>query len=309
MEPLPRPGTAMSQRSRTRGMSNDAPEMMPSAPIRTMTPISAYPQSAMSMHEPVAPQISRPGTAMSQRSRGRGYSNDAPETVPVGPSRNMTPTSGHPRSASSINAPTPFELARPGTGMSNRSRGRGYSNEAPEIVSTNSSRNMTPMSGPPGHTQTLPEPIRTRTPGPIHNLYYPPVSPIPEMDGRESPAFPPGHPLRPDTPTAPPPRYTSFGHGPSLPRLRTPSNGGHEGGYMAYNPNQRSSPPPLTNTNESYQSYQSYNPSSANTNAHSFSRPYHTDSGRSTPQGSNLQPPGLYPPERAGSFDDILDHY
>lgn len=309
MEPLPRPGTAMSQRSRTRGMSNDTPDTMPSGPIRNMTPVSAYPQSNMSMHEPVAPHTSRPGTATSQRSRTRGYSDDAPEMIPSGPPRNMTPASGHPRSATSISAPALPEVVRPGTSMSNRSRGRGYSNEAPEIVAMNPSRNMTPVSTQADHTQYFPEQHRTRTPAPMNNPYFPPVSPIPEM---ESPGFPPGHPSRPYTPSGPQSRNGPAGYAPTLPRLRTPSNGGTDGGYMAYNPNQRPSPPPSTNTNgpyQNYQGYQSYNPSSASQNIYSFNRPYQSDSGRSTPQGNNLQPPGSHTPQRAGSFDDILDHY
>lgn len=298
MEPLPRPGTAMSQRSRARGMSNDDPDTSGPVFARNMTPTSAHPYPVTSMHAPALSESSRPGTSLSYRSRGRGYSNDAPETGTTRASHTITPISGHPSSASSASAPMLPEIVRPGTGMGNRSRGRGYSNEAPEH-----------SSAPPAYTQVAPDQHRTRTPAPIHNPYFPPVSPIPEMDGRESPAFAAGPPARSYTPMGPPPRHMTPGHGPVLPRLRTPSNGGSDGVYVPYNSNGSVLPQPSTNTTQNYRSYQSYNSSSMDPPAHSFGRPSQPDAGRSTPQNHNLQPPRSYPPQRAASFDDILDHY
>lgn len=281
MEPLPRPGTAMSQRARPRDMGNDSPDIMGPASTRNMTP------TAMSMHASGLSESSRPGTSMSQRSRGRGYSNDAPEP----------------------SIPTLPEIARPGTGMSDRSRGRGYSNEAPEHLSTGPPRNMTPVSGTSPYGQIMSDQHRTRTPGPNYNPYFPPVSPIPEMDGRESPGFTTGPPSRAYTPMGQPPRQMTQGRPPTLPRLRTPSNGGNEGSYAAYNPNRGATPQPPNQSYQSYQSYQTQSPTSIEPPNHSFYQPYQSDSGRSTPQNNHLQPPGLYPSNRAGSFDDILDHY
>lgn len=305
MEPLPRPGTAMSQRTRSRDPSNDNPDMMASNSARNMTP------TGTSMHAPGFSESSRPGTSMSQRSRNRGYSNDAPEIMPGRTSRTTTPAPGYSAAGYSADVPTLPEIVRPGTGMSNQSRGRGYSNEAPEVMSTGPSRNMTPASGNSMYAQAAPDQQRTRTPGPNFNPYFPPVSPIPEMDGRESPAFGAGPPPRSYTPMGPPPRQMTSGH-PTLPRLRTPSNGGNEGSYMAYNPNRGITPQPTTYTNQTYQSYQGYqtqSPTSIEPPNHSFNHSYQSNSGRSTPQNNNLQPPGLYPADRAGSFDDILDHY
>lgn len=306
MEPLPRPGTGMSQRSRPRGMSNDAAETMPPAQMRNMTPVSAYPQSAASMHAPTLPDMSRPGTSMSQRSRGRGYSNEAPDFVQMGPSRHMTPTSAHPSSATSMDGFILPEIARPGTSASYRSRGRGYSNEGPEMAPPAPSWNMTPISTTSANGPMFPDPHRTRTLAPSHNQYLPPVSPIPEMDDREPPAFPGAASSRPYTPTGAPPQTNNFGRALPLPRLRTPSNGGNEGGYIAYNPTQESTAPPPA---YSYESSHSYNPTPTESNPRSFSRPFGNPPGPSASQEDKLHPPKPDPPKRGGSFDDILDHY
>lgn len=306
MEPLPRPGTAMSQRTRARDASYDGPDMMAPVSARTMTP------TAPSMYTPGFPENTRPATSMSQRSRARGYSNDAPEIAPGRTSRTGTPTSGQPAGRPSVDGSTLPEVGRPGTSMSNRSRARGYSNEAPEIASMGPPRHVIPVSGSMMTGQMVSDQHRVRTPGPNYNPYFPPVSPIPEMDGRESPAFATGPPSRSYTPMGPPPRQMTPGHPPTLPRLRTPSNGGNDGSYMAYNPNKINTPqhaPQPTPDYHGYQSYQTQSPTSLEPPSHNFYQPYQSDSGRSTPQNNNLRPPGLYPPDRAGSFDDILDHY
>lgn len=207
-------------------------------------------------------------------------------------------------------------IQRPGTGMSQRPRPTRMSSDSDTLPSA-IPRGMTPMSAHPssGNSQqqpTLPDMHRSRTPA-AYNPYFPPVSPIPEMGGRESPAFTTGAPMRSHTPMGSTPRAMTPGHAMPLPRAQTstPTSGG---GYVAFSPalDRTQSPAPSgpyrsvtqpdigrTGTPTS-----AYSQKASDEQYRSFSQPYHT---QSTEEG-HLQPP-RGPPQRAGSFDDILDHY
>lgn len=106
MEPIHRPGTGMSQRSRPVRMSSDS-DTLPQPPIRGMTPASAYPQSATSMHAPMLPDPQRARTPTA---------NYNPYFPPVSPifehegresaaSGTRTPIGGPPRSMTAGHAP------------------------------------------------------------------------------------------------------------------------------------------------------------------------------------------------------------
>lgn len=201
-------------------------------------------------------------------------------------------------------------IQRPGTTMSQRPRPTRMSSDS-DTLPPPVTRGMTPVSAPQ-YPPGLPDMQRMRTPA-NYNPYFPPVSPIPEMGGRGSPAFTPGAPSRSHTPTGPPPRTMTPGHAPPLPRTQT-STSASSGGYVAFNPGmaRTQSPAPAG----PYRSFtqpeigRTDSPMSAYSNRtsdeqyRSFSQPY---SGRSREEG-HLQPPRP-PPQRAGSFDDILDHY
>ncbi|KAK5949848.1 Potassium transporter [Knufia fluminis] len=227
--------------------------------------------------------------------------------------RSYTPGPPRPGTSQSNRGPSgnyPMELiGRPGTGMSNRPPMMRHSSDSDTLPPP---RGMSPLSAASSHAPMLPDPQRTRTPASNYDAYFPPVSPIPEYGGRESPAFTAGAPSRSHTPMGPPPRMMTPGHAPPLPRLHTPAPATSNGsGYVAFNPNadRTASPAP-------YRSFtapnmpQTETPTSATDGYRSFSRPFSGQSGNQTPYDQvNLYPPKPLPPPRAGSFDDILDHY
>ena len=232
--------------------------------------------------------------------------------------RSYTPGPPRPGTSQSNRGPSgnyPMEpLGRPGTSMSNRPRMMRQSSDSDMLPQP---RGVTPISAVSTHGPMLPDLQRMRTPAPNYNPYFPPHSPIPEYGGRESPAFMAEAPSRSHTPGGPPPRMMTPGHAPPLPRLRTPVPApGNGGGYVAFNPSmdRTTSPGPVGQ----YRSFtapmpnveRTESPASATNGYRSFSRPLTGQSGNQAPHDqSDLYPPRPYPPARAGSFDDILDHY
>ena len=307
------------------------------APRRHMTNASDASWASYHSDAPLMNSAGDMGYSPADRMQTPGSAASTPWSARPGPGRNFSDpysdrsyTPGPPRpgtSQSQRGPPGTYQMEpinRPGTGMSQRSRPMRISSDSDTLPSA-LNRGMTPVSGYPqsavsAHAPMLPEPQRNRTPASAtYNPYFPPVSPIPEMDGRESAAFTAGAPPRSHTPMGPPPRTTTPGHAPPLPRLQTASPA-PAGSYVAFNPNRTQSPAPMSGMRQAYQSYSSSNPDRTDTptstyshdEPRSFSRPGY--SGRQSSLGGNnsthsLQPPRLNQPQRAGSFDDILDHY
>lgn len=211
-------------------------------------------------------------------------------------------------------------LQRPGTSMSQRSRpirGSSDSDSGSHVP-----RGMTPVSASSTHAPSFPEPQRMRTPANNnYNPYFPPVSPIPESPGfppnGASRPYTPDEPYRSHTPVGPPPRMT-LGHAPSLPRLQTASPAPGTG-YLPFNPGRDRTQSPA-----SAQPYTAFNSNMERTQSPAPAQQYRSytpvgnDSYRAysagperhaTPANDRLQPPKPDAPPRAGSFDDILDHY
>ena len=266
-------GYSPADRSYTPASNVSTPWSARPGPARNFTDPSQHPDRSFT------PGPSRPGTSQSNRGPSGNY--------PMGP------------------------LGRPGTSMSNRPRMMRQSSDSDTLPSA---RGTTPISAGSSHTPILPDPQCTRTPAQNYNPYIPPVSPIPEYGGRDSTTFRGNEPSRSYTPVRPQPRMMTPGHAPPLPRLRTPapasSNGG---GYVAFNPSAEriASPAPAG----PYRSFTAPNVErtmsheSASDNYRSFSRPLGQSRDQPLHAQSGLSPPRTYSPARAGSFDDILDHY
>jgi len=297
------------------------------APRRHMTNASDASWSSYNSNAPLMNSAGDMGYSPADRVQTPGSIASTPWSARQGPNRNMsdfsqysdrsfTPGPPRPGTSQSNRGPPgsyPMEpLGRPGTSMSNRSRMMRQSSDSDTLPPP---RGMTPISAASTHAPMLPEPQRTRTPGSNYNPYFPPVSPIPEHGGRDSPGFAAGAQPRSYTPSGPAPRTMTPSHAPPLPRLHTPGPASENGGgYLAFNPNadRTASPAPSS-------PYRSFNvpnmertesPASASDGYRSFSQPLAGQAGHQTPYDqSNLQPPRPLPPPRAGSFDDILDHY
>lgn len=297
------------------------------APRRHMTNASDASWSSYNSNAPLMISASDMAYSPADRVQTPGSNSSTPWSARPGPNRNFTDfsqysdrsfTPGPPRpgTSQSNRGPSgsyPMEpLGRPGVSTSHRPRLMRQSSDSDTLPPP---RGMTPTSAASTHAPMLPEPQRTRTPAQNYNTYFKPVSPIPEHGGRESPAFVAGARSRSHTPMGPLHHKTTPGHAPPLPRLHTPGpTPGSGGGYVAFNPNadRTASPAPV----EPYRSFtvpnmeRTESPASAIDGYRSFSRPFSGQSRAQMPHDQGiLQPPRPYPPPRAGSFDDILDHY
>lgn len=244
--------------------------------------------------------------------------------------RSFTPGPPRPGTSQSYRGPNGSYLmepiARPGTGMSQRSRNVRQSSDSETLPPP---RGMTPVSATPQSATSmnaplLPDAQRTRPAGPNFNPYLSSVSPIPEHEGRESPAFMTG-PSRTTTPMGPPRSFTPV-HQPPLPRLQTPNNMNENpyapgptatagprsdsaGGYIAFNPNANRTASPMRVDSPSYHSFSGLERTNSPSNNRSFGRPLPGAADRHPQNNGNPQPPRPEPAARGGSYDDILDHY
>lgn len=264
---------------------------------RMQTPVSAA---------PTTPWSARP--ANDPRRNFTDFPQPSDRSFTPGPPR---PGTSHSQRGPSISYQME-PLQRPGTSMSQRSRPTrmsGDSDSLPPIP-----RGMTPVSATSSHAPSFPEPQRTRTPANNnYNPYFPPVSPIPEYRGPESPTFAPDAPSRSYTPVGPPPRM-NLGHATPLPRIQTASPA-PSGAYIPFNPNmERTQSPAPSMSQQPYRGYSraEYNESPVSAVSHEPYRAYTPQptgqERQGTPANNRLQPPRPEP-QRAGSFDDILDHY
>lgn len=243
-----------------------------------------------------ASAISPPWSGRPDMSRSSTEPAISPEYMPrAGPHR-----SGTAQTTRQTSAPYRMDpISHPGLSMSGRSTARQGSDPP------NYDRDSPSASVYPTPTYSDLSVSRTRTPGP-HNRYLSPVSPISEYGGREESALRAGPPPRSYTPAGAPTRGMTPSHVLPQARLGTPSNDVTTSEYIAFNPGRSQTPA------SAYQSYSQPRPS----DAHSYPETdYRRQNAGERPAridptarpGANLRPPNSA--QRAGSFDDILDHY
>lgn len=336
-----RPGTAVPMEEKMPPMPTPIDTNTRPAPRRHMTAASDASWSSYNSNAPLMHSATDAGYSSADWVQTPASGVSTPWSARPGPQRNFTgstdfqdrsftPAPPRPSTAQSYRGASKTyqmePLPRPGTGMSHRSRPMrqsGDSDMVPPprgITPVSSAYPHYPLSATSAYAPSLPDPQGRRTPAQNNNLYFPPVSPIPEHGGRESPAFVPPPPSRSHTPIGLP-RSVTPGHAPPLPRIST-SNPVNNTGYVAFNPNMErtASPASMHIMNEGYRSYS--RPVTAMSREHaassapisegyrSFSRPATSTSGRQSPPDiNNLEPPLPNGPRRAGSFDYILDHY